>query len=93
MYSFETPKEAIVRLHNEGHGPRRIRALVRCGHERIKRTINYFKEKGEIPTATKIGRPAKSTHEVLTEITNYTIENHSISGFDISENLKKIKIL
>lgn len=87
MYSFETPEESIIRYYNKKFSNRQIRELTRCGFDRIRNTIKYYVENGEIPPPKKIGRPTKATEIVLSFIEMKTIEDKTSTCKDISISL------
>lgn len=87
MYVFETPEEAIVRLHQKGLSIRKIKAELRTGTDRIQNTIKYFKMFNEIPETKKRGRPSKETEVVLNMIATLTINNRTMSCYQIAKSI------
>ncbi len=87
MFAFETPEEAIIRLHNKGFSIRKIRAALRVGTDRISNTIKYYHEYSEIPKPKIKGRPSKKTEEILAMITMLTINDRSISSYSIAHKI------
>lgn len=90
MFSRETVEEAIIRLYKSGYKRRRIRDLLKVGPERISKTLNYYLLNNEIPSASSIGRPKKSTMFILNQICDMTVQNRIISCEKISQNLSDI---
>lgn len=87
MYSFETPEESIIRYYKQKLSQRKISELTRCGFDRIRNAIQYYEQYGVVPSPKKMGRPTKSTDEVLSHISLMTIESRTSSCIQISKQL------
>lgn len=84
MFVCETPEKAIIRLHNKGFSIRDIKCGLRVGADRIQNAMKYYEEHNEIPSPKRKGRPTKETENVLMMISMLTINDRTMTCFQIS---------
>ncbi|KAK8889724.1 hypothetical protein M9Y10_034478 [Tritrichomonas musculus] len=87
MFIFETPEEAIIRLHLKGHSVRLIKSELRVGTDRIQNAIHYYHQYNEIPEPKKKGRPSKETDVVMNMISTLTINYRTMSCYQIAKTI------
>lgn len=88
----QTYEEAIIELYLQNFRPRKIRFRLGVGFTRIRNTINFYEENGTVPDPKCSGRPSKSTEATLAAIEALTINNGTLSSYDISQKFKNDNI-
>ena len=88
MKAGETKEECIVRLYLQNYSEWRIRVATGIRGRKVKDTIQYFQQYGQIPDSPKRGRPQTTkSNNTLLAITTLTLQNRGASCYALSKQM------